>query len=479
MALPPLTAWVYDHKYLTQNSWQVSYSNLLLVTGVALTLSLSLMQSLSIYCQRRVLAIFVLGFSSGLPLMLVFGVLSFWLREAGVSRADIGYFSWVALAYAIKWLWSPLADHLQIPYLHHKLGRRRSWLLLSQIAVVAAVLCMASMDPQQDLALMAAFAVLLAFASATQDINVDAFRIETAPEHMQAALAAAYLTGYRLAMILASAGTLWLAALFSAGSEYDLTGWQLAYVVMALCMLPGLLTTLFCQEPVSILQQQITTQGSKLVRFSNWLQQAVVAPFIDFFHRYKWQALLILALIACYRLTDVVMGIMANAFYVDMGYSKEEVASISKIYGVIMTLIGAALGGVLINKFGTVRILFLGALLSAATNLLFAALSQIGYDITWLTLIISADNLSAGIATSAFIAYLSSLVNLAFTATQYAMFSSLMLLLPKFVGGFSGSWVEQMGYGPFFIMTAMMGLPALVLIVLVEKYQLKKQNAAS
>ncbi len=410
--------------------------------------------------------------------MLVFGVLSFWLREAGVSRADIGYFSLVALAYAIKWLWSPLADHLQIPYLHNMLGRRRSWLLISQLAVMIAVLFMSGMDPKQELALMAAFAVLLAFASATQDINVDAFRIESAPEQMQAALAAAYLTGYRLAMILASAGTLWLAALFSDNQGYDLVGWQRAYLIMALCMLPGILTTLLSKEPLSNLQQHSAIQGNVLQRFATWLQQAVVAPFTDFFSRYKWHALLILALIACYRLSDVVMGVMANVFYVDMGYSKEEVASVSKIYGVIMTLVGAALGGVLINRFGTLRILFVGALLSAVTNLLFAALSQIGYDLAWLTLIISADNLSAGIATSAFIAYLSSLVNLAFTATQYAMFSSLMLLLPKFAGGFSGHWVEQMGYGPFFVMTAVMGIPALLLIIALARYNTIKQNAA-
>ena len=410
--------------------------------------------------------------------MLVFGVLSFWLREAGVSRADIGYFSWVALAYAIKWLWSPLADNLQIPILHGKLGRRRSWLLLSQAAVIVAIFAMATMDPQKDLALLAVFAVVLAVASATQDINVDAFRIESAPEKLQAALGAAYLTGYRLAMILASAGALWLAAIFSDGNNYNLAGWQKAYVVMALCMLPGIITTLLSKEPVTASVQVEHITGSAIYRFEQWLKRAVVAPFVDFFSRYKWQALLILALIACYRLTDIVMGIMANAFYVDMGYSKEEVASVSKVFGVIMTLIGAALGGVLISRFGTVKILFIGALLSALTNLLFAALSQIGYDLTWLTLIISADNLSAGIATSAFIAYLSSLVNLAFTATQYAMFSSLMLLLPKFVGGFSGSWVDQMGYGPFYLLTAILGIPALVLIVLVEKYRADKQNAA-
>ncbi len=424
---------------------------------------------LRIYFQREVLAIFVLGFSSGLPLMLVFGVLSFWLREAEVSRSDIGYFSWVAMAYAIKWLWSPLADHLKIPLLHNRLGRRRSWLLTSQIMVAVAICSIALTDPQQNLALMAALAVVLAFASATQDINVDAFRIESAAIEMQAALAAAYLTGYRLAMILASAGTLWLAALFSDGPGYDLAGWQHAYLVMGLCMLPGIITTLLSHEPVSGLMQQQRTEGSVLQRLLAWLKQAVVAPFIDFFQRYKWHAALILALIACYRLSDVVMGVMANAFYVDMGYSKEEVASVSKIFGVIMTLVGAALGGILINQFGIIKVLFTGAILSAATNLLFAALSQVGYDLMWLTLVISADNLSAGIATSAFIAYLSSLVNLAFTATQYAMFSSLMLLLPKFTGGFSGQWVDQLGYSNFFIMTATMGVPALILITLLAR----------
>ncbi|MAD74220.1 MAG: AmpG family muropeptide MFS transporter [Rheinheimera sp.] len=424
---------------------------------------------LRIYFQRQVLAIFVLGFSSGLPLMLVFGVLSFWLREAEVSRSDIGYFSWVAMAYAMKWLWSPLADHLKIPLLHNRLGRRRSWLLTSQIMVAVAICSIALTDPQQNLALMAALAVVLAFASATQDINVDAFRIESAAIEMQAALAAAYLTGYRLAMILASAGTLWLAALFSDGPGYDLAGWQHAYLVMGLCMLPGIITTLLSHEPVSGLMQQQRTEGSVLQRLLAWLKQAVVAPFIDFFQRYKWHAALILALIACYRLSDVVMGVMANAFYVDMGYSKEEVASVSKIFGVIMTLVGAALGGILINQFGIIKVLFTGAILSAATNLLFSALSQVGYDLMWLTLVISADNLSAGIATSAFIAYLSSLVNLAFTATQYAMFSSLMLLLPKFTGGFSGQWVDQLGYSNFFIMTATMAVPALILITLLAR----------
>ncbi len=425
----------------------------------------SWLNALQVYYHRRVLVIFLLGFSGGLPLMLVFVSLSFWLREAGVSRADIGYFSWVMTAYSIKFLWSPLADQLKLPGLHRWLGRRRSWLLLSQLLIVATICGIASADPQQNLAMMAAFAVMLAFASATQDLSLDAYRIESAPEQLQAVLAAAYLTGYRLAMILASAGTLWLAALFSDGDAYQLAGWQQAYLLMALCMLPGILTTLLSKEPVTAITPYQPRSGTLLQRFGHWLQHAVVSPFIDFFRRYKWQALAILALISCYRLSDVVMGVMANAFYVDMGFSKEEVAAVSKVYGVIMTLVGAALGGILLNRFGTLKILFAGALLSAATNLLFCLLSMIGHDVFWLTVVISADNLSAGIATSAFIAYLSSLVNLAFTATQYAIFSSLMLLLPKFLGGFSGSWVDHIGYSQFFIVTALLGLPALLLIL--------------
>lgn len=427
--------------------------------------------SLQLYCQRRVLTIFILGFCGGLPLMLVFGVLSFWLREAGVSREQIGYFSWVAMAYAVKFIWSPLIDHLNLPGLKLWLGRRRSWLLLSQSLVILAIVMMAGLDPQTDLQWMALFAVVLAIASATQDITIDAYRIEAAPERLQAVLAAAYLAGYRLAMIFSSAGTLWIAALFSStATGYDLKAWQSTYLVMAGCMVIGLLTTLLSPEP-EIDPQLKVKQAHKTLsqKLFNWLKVAVIGPFIDFFTRHGLNALLILSLIACYRVSDVVMGVMANVFYVDMGFSKEEVASVSKIFGVLMTLLGAALGGLLINSFGILRILLLGALLSACTNLLYCYLSTQGHNIPLLIAVISADNLSAGIATSAFIAYLSSLVNLAFTATQYALFSSLMLLLPKFLGGFSGGWVEMMNYQAFFVMTALMGLPAIVLCCLLIK----------
>lgn len=433
----------------------------------------SLHSVIGLYWHRKVLSIFILGFSAGLPLMLVFGVLSFWLREAGVSREHIGYFSWVQMAYAIKFLWSPLVDHLKLPWLT-RLGRRRSWLIASQLLIILAILAMANTDPQQQLHLMAAFAVLLAFASATQDLAIDAYRIESAPKQTQAALAAAYLAGYRLAMIFSSAGTLWLAAWFgSYQPTYQLSAWQATYCVMALCMGIGLLTTLLSKEPLLATHEPLKypkeRKGTWQHQSLYWLNTAVIQPFLDFFRRNGWTALLILSLIACYRITDVVMGVMANVFYVDMGFSKEEIASASKVFGVIMTLLGAALGGVLISKFGIVRILLLGAILSALTNLLFSYLSTQGHQLHLLIAVISMDNLSAGIATSAFIAYLSSLVNLHYTATQYALFSSLMLLLPKFLGGFSGEWVEALDYPHFFFLTALLGLPAILLCFILLK----------
>ncbi|MDP5292625.1 MFS transporter [Oceanimonas sp. CHS3-5] len=430
-----------------------------------------------------------LGFSSGLPLLLVFGTLSFWLREAGVSRTSIGFFSWVALAYGVKWLWSPLVDRLPLPLLSRLMGRRRSWMLFSQGIIMAALAGMAFSDPTADLSQLALFALAVAFASATQDIVIDAYRIESAPERLQGALAAAYMTGYRLAMIMAGAGALAIAAWAGSDTGYDMGGWQVAYLAMAGCMLVGVLTCLLLHEPKVDLGEQQRSQREHrdhLVAsgWPAWLaglaafgKSAVVAPFADFFQRFGWQALLILGLIASYRIADVVMGVMANPFYVDMGFTKTEIATVTKIYGVIMTLAGAALGGVLVGRFGTLRILMLGALLTAGTNLLFALMSQLGPDVRLLTVIISLDNLSAGIATAAFVTYLSSLTNVAFSATQYALFSSVMLLLPKFVAGFSGLAVDTIGYAGFFTGTAALGLPVLVLIAVVARRVPLKREA--
>ncbi len=439
------------------------------------------MNALKIYLQPASLRMLALGFSAGLPLLLVLGTLSFWLREAGVSRATIGHLSWVGLAYGFKWVWAPLVDRVTLPLLG-RLGRRRSWLLLAQMGVMIGLVGMAMSDPKESLNVIVWCALLVAFSSATQDTALDAFRIESAATDQQAALAASYQGGYRLAMIWAGAGVLWIAARAEVvnsamgAANYDQAAWGMAYSVMALSMLVGVLTVIFSKEP---------TQTAAIVRAKNlreWLQVALVQPFAEFISRYRWQAALILALIATYRISDIVMGIMANPFYVDMGYTKAEVAAVTKIYGVAMTLLGAFIGGALApylgkGTVGVMRLMMAGAVLSSLTNLLFVWLGSKGHDVTALIYVVSADNLASGIASAAFIAYLSSLTNINYTATQYALFSSLMLLLPKFLAGFSGEFVDAQGYANFFTATALLGLPVLVLVWWAARMQSQSSQA--
>lgn len=421
--------------------------------------------ALRIYLEPATLRMLALGFSAGLPLLLVLGTLSFWLREAGIDRTTIGYLSWIGLAYAFKWVWSPLVDRMPIPFLTQALGRRRSWLLLSQLAIMVGLAAMAFNNPQVAITPVAWGALLVAFASATQDVALDAYRIESADTDRQAALAATYQTGYRLAMIWAGAGVLWIAARAQGGvSGYQMDAWSTAYLVMAASMAVGVLTVLFSPEPaMRVLPPAKSAQ--------EWLQGALISPFADFLQRFGWHAVLILALIAVYRISDVVMGIMANPFYVDMGYTKDEVAAVTKVFGVIMTLVGAFIGGLMGMRFGVMRVLMLGAVLSSASNLLFAFLSAYGHDVTALVLVISADNLAGGIASAAFIAYLSGLTNVNYSATQYALFSSMMLLLPKFLAGYSGLYVDNFGYANFFVATAALGVPVLVLVWLATRVQ--------
>ena len=422
-------------------------------------------KDLRVYLEWPSVRMFFLGFSAGLPLLLVLGTLGFWLREAGIDRSTIGYLSWVALFYAGKWLWAPLVDRVPILFLTKRLGRRRSWLLFAQALIIFGLIGMATTDPKQNLEPIVWFALLVAFGSATQDIALDAFRIESAKAQYQAALAASYQTGYRLAMIWAGAGALWLAARAETTTGvYLAEAWQFAYLCMALSIGVGVITTLLSPEPQSVLLPKARSAGQ-------WLQQTLIQPFADFIGRYRWQAFLILGLIAIYRISDVVMGIMANPFYVDMGYTKDEVAAITKVFGVIMTLLGAFLGGLLTMRFGVMRVLFLGGVLSAASNLLFAWLSTRGHDLNGLVWVISADNLSSGIASAAFIAYLSSLTNVQYSATQYALFSSMMLLLPKWFAGFSGVYVDTFGYEHFFIATSLIGIPVLILITLAIRFE--------
>ena len=431
--------------------------------------SFSWLASWRIYAQPASLRMLFLGFAAGLPLLLVLGTLSFRLREAGIDRSTIGYLSWVGLAYAFKWVWAPLVDRLPIPYFTMRLGRRRSWLLLAQVMVILGLVGMAISDPRQTLGPVVWCALLVAVGSATQDIALDAFRIESAQPSHQAALAASYQTGYRLAMIWAGAGVLWVAAWVQGDNSagYVQEAWQTAYMVMAASMAVGLFTVLISKEPVPA-----ALPPARNVR--EWLQGALVEPFADFIKRYHWQAVLILSLIAVYRISDVVMGIMANPFYVDMGYTKAEVATVTKVYGVLMTLLGAFVGGVMALRWGVMRILMLGAILSALSNLLFAWLSGHGHDVQALILVVSADNLSSGIASAAFIAYLSSLTNIQYSATQYALLSSMMLLLPKFIAGFSGDFVNAHGYADFFNATALLGMPVLILVALAWRFKVEE-----
>ncbi|MEJ2592478.1 MAG: MFS transporter [Candidatus Thiodiazotropha sp.] len=426
-----------------------------------------------------------LGFSSGLPLLLVFGTLSFWLRKAGIERSTIGFLSWVALAYAFKWIWAPLVDRMRLPWLTRHLGRRRAWMLLAQLGVIVGLCGLALADPGRGLVGFTLLALLVAFSSATQDIAIDAYRIERAEVRLQGAMAASYMIGYRIAMIASGSGVLALVAWFSpVKASYALAAWSSAYICMAILMSVGVVTVLMIREPdrqpdpatleseaeVDRLIERQSWLPWDLRRAAEWFYDAVISPFADFFRRFRWQAVLILALIATYRISDVVLGVISSVFYVDMGFTEGEVALIANLFGIGMTLLGAVVGGMLVARMGIMRVLLLGGILAASTNLLFAWLAGLGHNPAGLAVVICADNLSGGLATSAFVAYLSSLTNVAYSATQYALFSSLMLLLPKFIGGFSGVMVDHIGYVDFFLTTAAIGVPVLLLILLAMRY---------
>jgi PAT family beta-lactamase induction signal transducer AmpG len=445
-----------------------------------LQLTLDWFASFKIYSQPEVARMLALGFSAGLPILLVFGTLSAWLREAGVNRSTIGFLSWVGLLYAFKWVWSPLVDRMSLPFLTRQFGQRRGWMLLSQIGVMTGLIVMAITDPKYQLTTMVLGALWVAFCSATQDIALDALRIESADDTLQGALSAAYQTGYRLAMIWAGAGSLWLASWWQGSSlGYVNNAWTVAYSAMAVSMLVGVLAVWFTQEPsrqTTTINVQHNTQQPVHLTIMARLFDAIITPFLQFSSRFGWQqAIIILMLVATYRISDIVMGVMANPFYIDMGFTKTDIANVTKIYGVVMTLVGAAVGGVLCLRLGVMRIMMVGAILSALTNVLFSWLATLGaadsalFKYWALAGVISADNFATGVATAAFIAYMSSLTSRGYSATQYALFSSLMVLLPKLLAGFSGKAVDMIGYSDFFFATALLGLPVLLLVALASR----------
>ena len=423
------------------------------------------------YRNPQVAAMLFLGFSAGLPFMLVFSTLSAWLREVGIERATIGMLSWVGIIYTVKFFWAPVVDKLRLPVLHRLLGRRRSWMLLGQVGIAVGLLNMAHMSPVGNLAVVASLALLVAFSSATQDIAVDAWRIESAPTEMQGVMAAAYQLGYRIAMMVASAGALWIAA------DH---GWAVSYTSMAACACIGIVTTLVIREPATRVIKHTLAQEARvsdwLARKAHWPESmrnlgawfvgAVVNPFIDFFTRYGVKlAVLMLAFIGSYRLADFTMGVMSNPFYLDVGFTLKEIAAVAKGFGVFWSILGTLVGGMAVARLGVIRSLALGSVLVIIANLMFAAFASYNQpNLLGLAFLISADNLAMGIAGTSLIAYLSSLTSASYTATQYALFSSIYALPGKLLMGTSGFVVDAIGYPAFFVYTSTLGLPALVLL---------------
>ncbi|MEN6541366.1 AmpG family muropeptide MFS transporter [Parvibaculum sp.] len=454
--------------------------------------------AVSVYGDRQIFIMLLLGFSSGLPFMLVFGTMSAWLREAGVSRTEIGLMSYVGLAYTIKFLWAPLIDQIRLPWLAERLGKRRAWMIVAQALIALALVGISFCDPHVALTPIALFAVMLAFSSATQDISVDAWRIEAASDEKQGAMAAAYQLGYRLAIIASGAGALYVAQYVS---------WHAAYLAMAVLMCIGMGAALaaprLADAPLAVIGEAAVEAlagrfalHGPLKRGVTWLYRAAVAPFVDFFGQRGWQAFIILALIGLYRLPDFVMGVMANPLYIDLGFSLATIATVVKVFGVWMTIAGAIVGGVSVARLGVLRSMLLGATAVALTNFLFSWLATRGGDVSALTIAIGAENFSGGFAATCLIAYMSSLTNHEFTATQYALFSSAYALPGKLLGGMSGIMVDwygaqaplrdlligyapdltarTAGYVPFFATTGLLGLPAVLLIL----YLLRRESTA-
>ncbi|WP_430737140.1 AmpG family muropeptide MFS transporter [Psychrobacter sp. VH5] len=569
------------------------------------------------YLDSRVIVMLFLGFSAGIPILLIFSSLSLWLREAGIDRSVVTMFSWAALGYSFKFIWAPLIDALPVPFLTKWLGRRRSWMVVSQLLIVLAIFLMATINPVSEdvLIYMAGAAVLLGFSSATQDIVIDAYRIELAPPSMQSILSSIYVSGYRIGMIVAGAGALYLADYFgSTEAFYSYEAWRNTYYIMAGVMTLGILTTFASYEPTAeILQSNKQHRNLKVfliysalllipgllfgvvyllnmlinlaldtpvalipqvalpsikfyflalvacapllllyfiinqpkiinkaplvaetredyVRLVLLFVFAVVAfiaayvligqllpafdgvfvsfvsetlhllmslavalvagfalvqaglvnkqiamatwiePIVDFFRRYGMKALLLLALIGLYRISDIVAGVISNVFYQDMGFSKTDIANAVKLVGVIMAIAGGFLGGLLAQRFRIMHAMMIGAILACATNLLFVVLTYNPGSLPIMYMAVIFDNLAAGLASAVFIAFLSALTSIRFTAVQYAIFSSLMTLIPKVMGGYSGSIVDSMGYPFFFIFTFAIGIPILALIYFVDKH---------
>jgi PAT family beta-lactamase induction signal transducer AmpG len=424
-------------------------------------------QASKLYLDRRMITILLLGFSSGLPFLLVFSTLSVWLTQEGVSLAAIGFFSAVRTPYDFKFLWAPLIDRVPLPILSRLLGRRRGWTLAAQIALMASIFVLASTDPGRAPLTTAFFAFVVAFTSASQDIVIDAYRIELLEEHEQGHGAGSLVLGYRIGILTSGAGALWLASAFT---------WSEVYSIMGVLVVVGMITVLLSPEPkddggrqaadaeavrkTGELERRLPHGTARTVA---WLYLAVVEPFRDFATREGWLAILLFVML--YKLGDAYLGVMANPFYIKMGFSVAEIASVSKVFGFGATLIGALLGGIMVIRIGIFRSLLYCGILQALSNLVFAAQAAAGHNIAMLVVTIAAENVTGGMATAAFVAYLSSLCNTAYTATQYALLTSFMAFSRDVLAASSGVLAERVDWITFFVITAILALPALVILI--------------
>jgi PAT family beta-lactamase induction signal transducer AmpG len=408
-------------------------------------------EAAAVYLDRRMALIFAMGFSSGLPLLLTLGTLGWWLREVGVELQTIGLFALVGLPYSFKFLWAPAMDHAPLPLLTRQLGRRRGWALAMQLGLAASIAGMGLSEPASAPVATAVWALAVAFFSASQDVVIDAYRIEILEPHEQGAGAAATQLGYRIGMLVAGAGAFALAELWS---------WPTVYLLMAALVGVGVLAVLLAPEPAAPPAEPAAASAGG---FGIRLQTAVFEPIADFVTRRGWLAILLLALL--YKFGDAVSGQMTSPFYFDLQFSKLEVASVTKVWSIVATMAGITAGGALVAGIGTFRALLLGGVLQAATNLLFSALAVMGHSVPMLAVAVGADSFTGGLASAAFVAYLSGLCHARFTATQYALLTSLMAGGRTVLSAGSGWLAEQLGWASFFALTALLAIPGLLLLL--------------
>ncbi len=425
-------------------------------------------EAVAVYADRRVAALLFLGFASGLPLALTFGTLSIWLAEVGVNKTTIGLFALAGTPYTFKFLWAPLIDRLPFPLLSRSLGQRRGWLIATQAALLGSIFGLGTVHPLIEPGRAAVFALLVAFCSASQDIVIDAYRVEILPERQYGAGAAMIVLGYRLGMLVSGAGALYLSSFL---------GWFVTYAIMAGLTVIGMITVLVNPEPdrrtsiesdgwekriADFLEDKPYLHGKK-ARLLAWLYGTVISPFAEFMTRRGW--LLVLAFILLYKFGDALAGVMSNPFFIELGFTKIEIANISKAFGLTATIAGGFFGGVMVNRLGILKSLFICGLLQMFSNLVFVLQAWAGHDLYMLTLTIGVENFSGGMGTAAFVAYLSSLCNIAYTATQYAMLSSFMAFGRTLLSSAGGWLADSMNWMAFYMVTTAAALPGLLLLV--------------